>query len=73
MRLIEKRLVTRRERLEDEVDKSRIGQEKAKLMLLDHVQSMIYRSRDYNITIIFPLRRELRQMYRYECSLVKNL
>ena len=32
-------------------------------------------SHDHDITIAFPLRRELRQTYgcRYECSLVKNL
>ena len=39
------------------------------------MQPVICRSRDYNIAIAFPLRRELRQMYgcRFECSLVKNL
>ena len=32
-------------------------------------------TRDHNITIAFPLRRELRRTCRcrYECSLVKNL
>ena len=36
---------------------------------------MICRSRDYDITIVFLLGRELYQTYRYryECSLVKNL
>ena len=33
---------------------------------------MTYRSRDYDITIAFPLRCELRQTCRYECNLVKN-
>ena len=41
----------------------------------DHVQLVIYRSCDHDITIAFPLKRELRQTcrYRYECNLVKNL
>ena len=32
----------------------------------------MYKSRDYNSTIFFLLRRELHQMCRYECNLVKN-
>ena len=73
MKLIEKRLVIRREKLEDEVNESYVGQERVKLTWLDHVQSVIYRSRDHNITIAFPLRRKLRQTCKYECSLVKNI
>ena len=36
---------------------------------------MICKSLNYDITIAFFLRRELREMYKckYECSLVKNL
>ena len=37
------------------------------------MQSVTYRSRDHDITIAFPLRRELRQTCRYEYNLVKNL
>ena len=46
-----------------------------KLKWQDHVQPVIYRSRDHDITIIFPFRRKLRQIYRrkYEYNLVKNL
>ena len=46
-----------------------------KLMWLDHVEPVISKSRDHDITIAFPFRRELRRAYRcrYECSLVKNL
>ena len=45
------------------------------IKLISHVQPVICRSFDHNITIAFPLRRELRQTcrYRYECSLVKTL
>ena len=46
---------------------------KVKLTWQDHVQPVIYRSRDHDITITFPLRRELRRTCRYECNLVKNL
>lgn len=39
------------------------------------MQPVIYRFRDYNITIAFLFKHELRQMYKYKykCSLVKNL
>ena len=39
------------------------------------MQSVIYMSRVYDITIAFSLKRELRQTcrYKYECNLVKNL
>ena len=41
------------------------------------MQSVICKSFDYDITIAFLLRYELRRTckykYRYECSLVKNL
>ena len=57
----------------DEVDKSRIGWVIIKPTWLDHVQSVICRSCNHDITIAFPLWRELRQTCRYECSLVKNL
>ena len=44
---------------------------------LDHVQPVICRSRDHDITIAFSLRREFRRTcrcrYRYEYNLVKNL
>ena len=63
----------RRGKLKDEVDKSRVVSKEAKLMWLDYVQSVIYRSCDHNFTIAFPLRHELPWTYRYECSLVKNL
>ena len=53
----------------DEVGKSRVSW----LTWLDHVQPMIWRSRDHDITIAFPFRRKLHWIYRYECSLVKNL
>ena len=45
------------------------------MKLISHVQPVICRSLDHDITIAFPLRRELRRTYRcrYECSLVKNL
>ena len=52
MRLIEEGLVTRRKRLEDEVYKSRVIWEGAKLTWLDDVQPVIYRSRDHDITDI---------------------
>ena len=63
----------RQGRLEDEVDKSHVGQERVKLTWLNHVQLVISKSRDYDITIAFPLKCEIRQMCRYECNLVKNL
>ena len=46
-----------------------------KLTWLDHVKPVTYRFCDHDITIAFPLRRELRRAYRckYECSLMKNL
>ena len=53
----------------NEVDKWREGW----LTWLDHVQPVICRSRNYDITIAFLFRRELCQTCRYECSLVKNL
>ena len=37
------------------------------------MQPMIYKSHNHDITIAFPFRRELRQMCKYECNLVKNL
>ena len=39
------------------------------------MQPVIYRSHNHDITIAFPLKRELLQIYkyRYECNLVKNL
>ena len=45
----------------DEVGKSRVGW----LTWLDHVQSVICKSRDDDITIVFPVRFELCQIYRY--------
>ena len=59
----------------NEVGKSRAGWVMINLTWLDHVEPVICRSRDYDITIVFPFRRELRRAYRcrYECSLVKNL
>ena len=57
----------------DEVGRSRAGWVMIKLTWLDHVEPVICRSRDHNITIAFPLRRKLRRTCRYECSLVKNL
>ena len=55
----------------DEVIKSRVDW----LTWLNHVQPVIYESRDHDIITAFSLRRELRQTYkyRYKCSLVKNL
>ena len=50
-----------------------VGRKRAKLTWLDHMQPVIYRSYDHDIIIAFPLRHELRQTCRYECSLVKNL
>ena len=44
-----------------------------KLTWLDYVEPVICRSRDHDITIAISLGRELRQTFRYECSLVKNL
>ena len=46
-----------------------------KLTRLDHMEPVICRSHDHDITIASPLRRELRRAYRcrYECCLVKNL
>ena len=75
MRLIEKIFVTKQKKLEDEVNKSRIVPERAKLTWLDHMQSVIYRSYNHNITIAFFLRHKLRQTYRckYEYNLIKNL
>ena len=58
MKLIEGGLITRRGRLKDEVDKSRVSQESAKLTWLDHVHLVIYRSYDHNITpnlYIYPI------------------
>ena len=48
---------------------------KVKLTWQDHVQPVIYKSRDHDITIAFSFGRELRQTYRcrYEYNLVKNL
>ena len=45
------------------------------MKLISHVQPVIYRSLNYDITIVFPLRRETRltYRYRYECNLIKNL
>ena len=45
------------------------------MKLISHVQPVICRSLDHDITIAFPLRREPRRTYRYryECNLVKNL
>ena len=34
---------------------------------------VIYKSHNHNITIAFPLRYKLRQMCKYEYSLLKNL
>ena len=61
MRLIERGLIAVVRKVE--IDKSR-G--------LDHVRFVIYKFRDHDITIVFPLRYKLRQICRYECSLVKN-
>ena len=57
----------------DEVGKSRVGWVMVKLTWLDHMQPVIYKSRDCDITIAFSLRHKLRQTFKYECSLVKNL
>ena len=47
------------------------------MKLIGHMQPVICRPFDHDITIAFPLRRVLRQIckcrYRYECSCVKNL
>ena len=45
------------------------------MKLISHVQPVICKFLDHDITIAFPLRRELRQTYRYRyvCNLVKNL
>ena len=49
--------------------------EDKRMEIISHMQTVIYRSLDHDITIAFPLRRELCQTYkyRYECSLIKNL
>ena len=75
MKLIEKKLVTKRGRLKDEVDKSYISRKKANLMWLDYVQLVIYKFRDHDIINAFPFRCKLCQTYKYkyECSLVINL
>ena len=57
----------------NDVDKSCISRKKTKFTWLDHVQLMIYRSRNHDITIVFPFERELSWMCRHENSLVENL
>ena len=57
----------------DEVGKSRAGWVMIKLTWLDHVEPVICKSRDHDITIAFSLGRELRRTCKYKCSLVKNL
>ena len=62
-------------KIKEKVDKSCIGRMRIKLTWQDHVQYVIYKSNNYDITIAFSSRRKLRQTYRfnYECKLVKNL